>query len=288
MRSPADMDLIQIEITNKCTRTCANCTRLIGHHKEPFFMTLEQIETAIKSLDGFEGNIGLMGGEPTLHPQFTEVLKIYRKLIPEKKRRQFWTSGYKWEEYKKDIERTFLPINISYNDHSKKVPGWHQPLLVAIEEVVEDPKLRWGFIDNCWVQNRWSASITPKGAFFCEVAAAHAHLSPKLGEGIPVVPGWWKGKGICETQKFICNKCSGCLPLPGIYENHGNEDLVSPGNYAKLYPSNKLMTVANIALCEAHIEGRSAEAGDEPGSLRDFPDWQPWRYRNEIHHGPKK
>ena len=73
MRSPADMACIQIEVTNKCTRACANCTRLVGHHREPFFMSLADVRKAIVSLDGFKGNIGLMGGEPTLHPDFLNI-----------------------------------------------------------------------------------------------------------------------------------------------------------------------------------------------------------------------
>ena len=31
-------------------------------------------------------------------------------------------------------------------------------------------------IDNCWIQSQWSASITPKGGFFCEVAASLDYL----------------------------------------------------------------------------------------------------------------
>ena len=72
MRSPADMTIIQIELTNACVRHCSNCTRLCGHHDKPFFLEFETFKQAVKSLGGFNGMAGLMGGEPTLHPQFEE------------------------------------------------------------------------------------------------------------------------------------------------------------------------------------------------------------------------
>ena len=38
MRSPADMEFIQIDITNACNMRCSNCTRFCGNHKKAFFM----------------------------------------------------------------------------------------------------------------------------------------------------------------------------------------------------------------------------------------------------------
>lgn len=37
MRSPADMQIIQIDITNACNQRCSNCTRFCGNHKKPLF-----------------------------------------------------------------------------------------------------------------------------------------------------------------------------------------------------------------------------------------------------------
>ena len=77
---------------------------------------------------------------------------------------------------KKDvILDTFDKDRIAYNEHSTP-GGKHTPLLVSIDEVVEDKKLMWEMIDNCWIQSQWSASITPKGGFFCEVAASLDYL----------------------------------------------------------------------------------------------------------------
>ena len=53
------------------------------------FMDLDYIEKAIDSLEGFEGNIGMMGGDPTLHPKFPEICKIYQKKFLTKEKGNF-------------------------------------------------------------------------------------------------------------------------------------------------------------------------------------------------------
>ncbi|MFI3175808.1 MAG: radical SAM protein, partial [Bacillota bacterium] len=86
MKSPKDMNIIQIDITNACIHECSNCTRFCGHHKKPYFMDLDMVKKAIDSLDDFDGIIGIMGGEPTLHPQFEEItLYLAAKYTPEKR-----------------------------------------------------------------------------------------------------------------------------------------------------------------------------------------------------------
>jgi len=289
MRSPADMSVIQIDVTNRCHLSCANCTRFVNHVRKPFVMNLADIERAIRSLDGYSGNIGLMGGEPALHPDFLDILRLYRELIP-KSRRQLWTAGYKWEEYEEEIHRTFYDRNIAYNDHSKPFAGVHQPLMVSISEVLEDDEERIaGFIENCWVQNRWSASITPKGAFFCEVAAAKAHLLDD-DFGIPLTKNWWQIKpdnGLFRRQiDAYCRSCSGCLPMIGRYTSHSPYDVVSEGNIRKFNLDHKRVITADLDVVRAYLHDKSTDPGAEPGSLKDFPEWKPWNYRTEVFHAP--
>lgn len=289
MRSPSEMSVIQIEVTNRCHLSCANCTRFVSHIKKPFTMSLQQVQDSIRSLKGFKGNIGLMGGEPTTHPEFLDILDIYRHEVKDKSRRQLWTAGHKWEEYKDEIHRTFDVENIAYNDHSKPHAGTHQPLLVAIDEVVEDHELMMKYIDNCWIQNRWSASITPKGAFICEVAAAQAHLYDS-NYFMPITEGWYNIKPtdplfIAQVYEF-CSKCSGCLPFIKTFSSHSDVDLISPGNAERLGLDSLSALICDINLCKAYIEDIGAEPGKEVGSLEGFPEWHPWLYREEVFHGP--
>ncbi len=224
MRPIFEMTVIQIEATNACHLSCSNCTRFVGHHASPFFMDLDTVRRAIRSLDGFPGRIGLMGGEPTLHPKFKEILAIYRDMIPDRRKREFWTAGHRWDELKDDILATFDEDLVAFNDHTQTT-GRHQPLLVASEEMVPDPVLRKQLIDQCWVQRQWSASITPKGGFFCEIAAARSHLldGPM---GYPIEPGWWNRRPdqFQDQVAWACDGCSAPIPMETRPDGRGGRD----------------------------------------------------------------
>ncbi len=86
MRPLLDMDVIQIEITNACVHQCANCTRLVGHAKKPFFMEMDFFKNAVDSLVDYPKMVGIMGGEPLLHPQFPEMAAYLKSKMPDKLR----------------------------------------------------------------------------------------------------------------------------------------------------------------------------------------------------------
>ena len=51
MKSPKDMKIIQIDITNACINRCSNCTRFCGHHTRPFFMDFETFKSQMPGAD---------------------------------------------------------------------------------------------------------------------------------------------------------------------------------------------------------------------------------------------
>lgn len=238
MKSPADMKVIQIDITNACPLKCTGCTRLCGHHEEPFFMDFETFKKAVDSLKGFDGIVGIMGGEPTIHPEFPKFMEYFRANIgyedpstaPYQPTGDFikhvlantWHTDYsnkrglwsmmppKYYEHFELIQDTFAYQSL--NDHSQ--PSMHQTQLVTRKELGIPDEEWYELRDKCWVQNLWSASITPKGAFFCEVAAAMDATLNGPG-GWDIEPGWWKRKPEdFGAQLNWCENCSACLPMP--------------------------------------------------------------------------
>lgn len=236
MQSPETMNVIQIEITNACSGNCSNCTRLVGHHtgKTTFFMDFDFFKKAVDSMVGFPEKVGIMGGEPTLHPEFPRFLEYFASKIPIKQR-GLWSSLHKkYYEHFDIIQSTFLKKYQFLNDH--KTPSLHQPILIAAEDIVKDSELMWKLIDDCWVQKLWSASITPKGAFFCEVAAAMDMLFDGPG-GWEVKDGWWKIKpSDPEFQAQVkrwCKQCGAAIPLERRLTNETIDD-VSVSNLERL------------------------------------------------------
>ena len=77
-------DNVEIDITYRCNLACNNCNRSLGDGQAQTndSMSLEQIEKFID--DSIKNNfnwkqIRILGGEPTLHRQFFEVLDIFLK-----------------------------------------------------------------------------------------------------------------------------------------------------------------------------------------------------------------
>ena len=264
MRKLKDKTNIQIEVTNGCNLKCVNCSRFVGVNKKIFFMSLDEIERALQSLEGFKGGVGCMGGEPTLHPQFPEICKLFRKYIPEE-HRGLWTNGYKWKEYEKEIRETFPIKHIVFNAHDFKYKGYHQPLLIASKEIIKNEKLRMELINNCWIDKRWSASISPKGAFFCEVACALDHLFD-LGGGWVVKKGWWKRVDLQDQVDKYCSLCSIAIPFDKeVYESH--LQYISPGNL-KLNSSIKNVELYDKKYFRSDYEKNIKNWN--PGIFRDF------------------
>lgn len=252
MIPPQEQWCVEIDVTNACPRKCANCTRLVSHAKEPFFMSIEQFTEAAEALVEFPTNgapdrymqrrsrpsrqraVGIMGGEPLIHPEFPKLCEILTSIIPNKGHRGVLTAipldGHKYESL---IRKTFRFIN--ENTHQTAVV--HQPGLVAIQDVAphavevqagktDAETWMWEWIDRCWLQELWSSAITPKGFFFCEIAAAMDMIMDGPG-GLPVTEACWQ-HDIAEYRhqaELWCPRCGICLPLPGRKDADEHDDV---------------------------------------------------------------
>lgn len=251
MRQIRDMSIMEIDITNACEHRCSNCTRFCGHHKKPFFMDFETFKRAVDSLEGYQGLISTIGGEPLLHPEynrFAEYLRSVRgdyvsmndgrcKAIVKDylafAKAQRWFEGA-MNRGKGYLLFTSMPGNYYYryeavedtvtdlwlNDHTN--PSFHQPILVSRKDLgISDEEFEV-LRNNCWLQNFWSASITPKGAFFCEIAGTLDMLFNGPG-GKKIEPGWWNLDIMEFKDQFQwCDICGMAL---STYSRNANEEI---------------------------------------------------------------
>ena len=284
MRPIYEADVAQIDILSSCHLACANCTRFVGHHARQYSMSPECFREAVLSLEGFDGQIGIMGGEPTLHPQFLDILEIYRELVPIEKR-ALWTSGFKWTEYAEVIGDTFMGDRVHFNDHTQR-DGKHQPLGVAVQEVVEDKDLMWELIRACPFQSHWSPVINDHGAYFCEIAGAQDRVLHNGKHAWPVEKGWWnKTPEDFEDQvQALCPNCSACLPMPAYSDGRGGRDgptidVMTRGVYEMLRANGSPKALKG----QIEIWDRKVTRED----LAEIKDWKPRQFRGFVAHNPE-
>jgi hypothetical protein len=145
------------------------------------------------------------------------------------------------------------------------------------------------------VQWRWSASITPKGGFFCEVAAAQDYLFDGPG-GYPLEKGWWNKNPneFMDQVKRYCPNCGGAIPMERV-SSHVAYDLVSPKNAERLkgLDSPKFAKgsykIFNQKLTEKDIE-ETVKAGWTPWSHRPYKQCSPekkWTDQNDVQENSK-
>ena len=258
--------VLQIWVTRACDKKCFHCTQNSQFGGKAEFITPEQYEQALDSIQGYFGVVGMFGGNPALHPQFDTLCEILRSKVPYEQR-GLWCNHPKgkgsimsatfnpsvsnlnvhesedaWNEFLTDWPETrkVLGKNLKGLDHDSR----HGPPLVAMQDVITSEEERWDKIINCDINKYWSAMICvfrkELRAYFCELAGAQAMLHqwssdyndtghPIPDTGLPVTPGWWR-KPLTEFAEQIKLHCHACgIPLKGYgaLANSGPHEQIS-------------------------------------------------------------
>jgi|GEM_PF-1819745 len=227
MRSPHQMGVICIDVTNKCDLACSNCTRLLKNQEDFWDMRPDNFRRALRSLEGFKGTIAVIGGNPCMHPRFETLCEIIVEEIPDKWQRGLWSNNvFKFQEL---VEETFGQFNLNPHGDARSIKSldklkqlvpsvayWkghshHAPLLTAVRDLFPEAEM-WDRISKCDVNQEWSATlIENRGqlrAYFCEVAASF-DLARGDDYGLDPDVGWWR-MGISEFSSQVKKFCPGC------------------------------------------------------------------------------
>lgn len=208
---------VQIDVTNKCFNKCIYCDRYERHLREDMLweMDLDMIEYAIDCcLDMPIAMIGIIGGEPQMHSKFKQICSLVRSKTPYGKIALYTSIDPNKSKYKADIMETFRYIPLNPHNSEQLRTCQHQPLTLAVKDMVTDKKLREELIDKCWIGDHWCFSIAPSGIYHCEIGYGLAALQGI--KGWPIEKGWWKRETM-EDQLHICQLCGGCIPMEKQY-----------------------------------------------------------------------
>ena len=165
-------DLIEIDITYLCNLHCLNCNRSVRQAREAMHIELDAIRSFVdQSLERQKrwNRIRVLGGEPTLHPQFMEI-------IAELERYRAWypaclievvTNGY---GDRVEAQLAKLPKHI-WIDNSRKRDEVQTGFRPFNEAPIDDRRYRHAdFANGCAIMHDCGMGLTPLGYYPCAVA----------------------------------------------------------------------------------------------------------------------
>lgn len=256
--------ILQIMVTRACDQACFGCTQLSNLGGRPVVMSPQDFETAVRSLEGYFGVVGVFGGNPCVSPYFEEYCRILREHVPFEQR-GLWSNHPRGKGAL--CRETFNPavsninVHLSEEAYQEFVRDWPEsiPFLnglqqdsrhgspwVSLSEVYASGTQRpytdeekWALIADCDINQLWSAliGVVPgKGlrAFFCEIAYAmcvlHATDPDWPDVGLEVTPGWWRKpmEEFTAQVRQCCFQCGVPLRREGQWAIGGQYEEVSP------------------------------------------------------------
>lgn len=273
--------VLQVKVTNACDLDCNNCSVAVGFAKalkQKFFMTPDQFRTALRSLRGYDGVIGMFGGNPCIHPDFPELCQIFKEEVPDQDQRGLWSNRpFKHAALCRD---TFSPTHSNLNVHGSQVAwdefkaGWpeaklleagrghsrHSPIFGSPRDVGVTEDEMWEAVSKCYVNQTWSAAITVVDGelfgYFCEIAATMAEITNSPGTGYLIIEGWYDRR-MPEFSHQVQTACPFCLIPMNAKKIMDDED--SPEVYTDAW-ATVMVTVKGRHL--AKVDTREQLQGD--------------------------
>lgn len=165
-------DMIEIDITYLCNLHCLNCNRSVTQAREAMHMPLEQVTSFVdQSIERGKRwrRIRVLGGEPTLHPRFDEVMREllrYKAAVPSTII-EVVTNGY-GARVKNTLSK--LPPELMIDNTRKESPI--QPTFGPFNMApIDDRRYRGSaFANGCAVLEDCGMGLTPMGYYPCAVA----------------------------------------------------------------------------------------------------------------------
>lgn len=174
-RYPINMHRLEVDLTYRCQLRCSNCSRGCTQLPSDADISIEQI---VRFLDSSlqQGRrwdkVSILGGEPTLHPDFNEIINImhewFEKNSPHSDIKVVSNGAGKFvRERYYQIPQDWQTEN-SFKDGTD--PDYFDPVNIA---PIDLPEFEGeDFSKACWVAMECGMALTPNGYFPCPVAGA--------------------------------------------------------------------------------------------------------------------
>jgi hypothetical protein len=223
-------DMIEVDITYRCNLSCPNCNRSIGRAPSRESMSVSQIARFVdRSIEREKRwyRIRILGGEPTLHPRFRQVLDEflrYKDWSPDCIL-ELVTNGH-GARVQGVLERIPDGVRIENSSKTGEIEPSFRPFSVA---PIDDPRYgRADFSNGCAVMRDCGMGLTPGGYYPCAVAGG---IDRVLGSGLGLQDLPADDDDMADACRNLCRLCGRFLDghyLPRVLREELTEELISP------------------------------------------------------------
>jgi hypothetical protein len=199
-------DLIEIDITYLCNLHCLNCNRSVHQAREASHMPLEMVSRFVDesvARGKVWRRIRVLGGEPTLHPQFPQIIETlttYSRRHPDCIV-EVVTNGHGPRVAE---ALASLPEDVWVDNSAKtgRVQPTFGPFNLAPRD---DPKYRGADFSNaCAVARDCGVGLTPMGYYPCAVAGGIDRIL-RANLGVPDLPQ--DADDMLAAAERLCSYC---------------------------------------------------------------------------------
>lgn len=219
----------EIHVSYRCNLSCVNCNRF-SQLEDPFVhtpdMTIDDVKEFFHQCDelNWKPSILLIGGEPTLHPNFEEIVRLSRKFAQDGLV-QVWTNG----RDRIMVDHIRKAYNASVPEDTFKAKSridfpWDDYYISPADYGIERHK--------CWQHGSeiCGISVDSQGYMPCAVGGMLDGVL-KLGLRTKRLADLFDNEKNAEITKKMCENCGACLSqlLKG-------EELENWRNYVEAQP----------------------------------------------------
>jgi len=229
-------DCIEIDITYRCNLRCLNCNRSINKAPENLDIKLSLLNKFISDSRKYNyrwKRIRLLGGEPTLHPEFLTIIQRLRESRYEigNGSIEVVTNGY--GNHVNNILKE-LPSDI-YIENSRKdpnVPLKFRPFSWAPQDFEQHPKT--SYINGCQIIEACGMGLTPLGYYPCAIAGGIDRVVKKQRGRQSLPPKTDNMKDILDWACRLCGRFIDGHHIPPELLKPTNKEFISP-SWTNLY-----------------------------------------------------
>lgn len=189
--------------TYRCNLSCYNCNRHINLFKwqesENSVDLIRRAGEMVRAAGMEVHKVRLTGGEPTLHPDFVEIVQTVRKVWNPEQRIVVMTNGT--NQPRPSLFRSFA--RYSHSSNGPKKAEEHVSYLVSPTDLGMTPEL--GVSHDCFIQKGCGRLFDAFGFSFCILAGA-------MGRFLRIDP--YSPTPILRGNPDICRHCVCSLPRP--------------------------------------------------------------------------